>query len=903
MQGYLGGLVPTMPRSQPDIVERAQLHVRRWFAQRMPKRMRFHDLEHTLSVTRTAVAIGRAMRVNAGDLFALEIAALFHDTGYALAYEGHEEKSAELAEAFLHKQAVPVVARRKVRSLIMATRMHSPVRTPLQAILRDADSAKAGQADFEERGELLRQELVLVQRKHISERQWARINLAYLEAHTFHTAYARRRYSAQKRINLQRLRERTLQPKKTFAGAALPQDRYFERDLSWLSFNDRVLQEAKDPRNPLLERVKFLAIYSSNLDEFYRVRVASLRSLAKLKKNVRTALEVPPGKLIDRINTKALAQQREFGQLWRTTLLPELARAGIRILREDELDPQQVLHVQRYYAERIAPLLSTANVRTGNAPFIEDRKLYFACRLRTKGKGRQKERLVLVNIPSEELGRFVVLPARKGRTDLIFLDDVMRLCLDGLFTGYRVTGCHAIKLSRDAELYLDEEFVGNVKDKVRKSLRKRQTGVPSRFLYDGAMPGATVRALRTLLGLDKPDMVRGGRYHHFSDLMKLPVQGHAQLRDTPWTPLEHPAARAGRDLFATITRKDLLLHTPYQRFDLFTSWLKHAARDKAVKRISITLYRVAESSEVCAALLEALRHGKQVTVFVEVQARFDERTNLYWGEVLEKAGARVLYSYERLKVHCKLCSIERMEEGRVRRYAYLGTGNFNERTARLYSDSGLFTKRESITRDVAEVFAHLADRAHRPGLGQLLMAPLFLRSGMEALIDKEIENASSGLPASILLKMNSLEDRDLIAKLYDANRAGVRVRVIVRGICCLVPGIPGSSERIEVISIVDRYLEHARAFVFHNNGLPVVYYSSADWMGRNLDRRVEVAFPLLDPELRAEALDLLEIQWNDHTKARTVDAAQANDYRRKRGAAGHAQHDSYRYLRARGRKR
>ncbi|MBK6829881.1 MAG: polyphosphate kinase 1 [Flavobacteriales bacterium] len=890
-----------MQRSDPEVLERAHLHVRRWFAQRMSKRMRFHDLEHTLTVTRTAIAIGRAMRISGADLFALELAALFHDTGYALAYEGHEEESAELAEAFLAKQAVSITTRRKVRSLIMATRMKSRVRGTLQAILRDADSAKAGQADFEERGELLRQELEFVKGLRISERQWIRTNLAYLEAHVFHTVHARRRYSAQKRINLGQLRLKAAQPKALLATRPLPQDRYFERDLSWLSFNDRVLQEAKDARNPLLERVKFLAIYSSNLDEFYRVRVASLRGLAKLKKTVRTALEVPAAKLIDRINKKALGQQREFGHLWRNTLLPALRRKGIRILRGEELDATQVRHVQRFYAEHIAPRLSTANVRAGNAPFIEDRKLYFVCRLRRTGKGLQKERLVLVNIPSDELGRFIRLPAPAGRTDIIFLDDAMRLCLDDLFTGHRITGCHAIKLSRDAELYLDEEFVGNVKDKVRKSLRKRQTGVPSRFLYDGSMPGATVRALRSLLGLSKPDMVRGGRYHHFSDLMKLPVKGHVALRDKPWVPLTHPPGTSGRNLFNVVTRKDLLLHTPYQSFDVFTNWLQRTARDRTVKRISITLYRVAEASTVCSALLEALRHGKRVTVFVEVQARFDERTNLYWGELLEKAGARVLYSYENLKVHCKLCSIERVEKGRVRRYAYLGTGNFNERTARTYADTALITKREAITREVAEVFAHLEDRKHRPALSHLLMAPLFLRSGMEALIDKEIEHASLGLPASILLKLNSLEDRALIAKLYDASRAGVSVRVIARGICCLVPKVKGSSERIEAISIVDRYLEHARAFVFHNNGDPLVFLSSADWMGRNLDRRVEVAFPLLDPDLRDEMIDLLEIQWNDNTKARIINAAQDNVYRRKRGPvkAVHAQRDSYVYLRKR----
>lgn len=889
-----------MQRTRQDAREKARLHVRAWFARRMPKRMRFHDLEHTLSVTRTALAIGSAMRLSELDLQALELAALFHDTGYALTYEGHEAKSAELAAEFMKSQGLPARSIARVRSLIMATRPGTPVRGRLHAILRDADSAKAGQADFDERSELLRQELELEHGQRIGERHWLKENLAYLNAHRFRTAYARRRYGTQKRINMQRLRSRLALTKRELRTTAPAEPRYYDRDLSWLSFNDRVLQEAKDPRNPLLERVKFLAIYSSNLDEFYRVRVASLRGLSKLKKAVRTALDIPPEKLIARINKKALAQQREFGTLWRGTLLPALARKGIHILNELQLTMTQERFVRDLFAKRLVPLLSTAAVRPGNAPFIEDRKLYFVCRLRTVGKGKQKQRLVLVNIPSDEIGRFIVLPSRPGKVELIFLDDVMRLCLDALFTGHAVVGCHAVKLSRDAELYLDEEFTGNVKDKVRKSLRKRQTGVPSRFLYDAAMPEGTVKSLRALLGLNKPDMVPGGRYHNFSDLIALPVKGHASLREKPWPPLPHPAMRSSKGLFVAVGRKDVLLHTPYQDFTLFTRWLEAAALDKAVKRISITLYRVAEGSVVCATLIDALRHGKEVTVFVEVQARFDERANLYWGELLEKAGARVIYSYADLKVHCKLCLIERVEKGRLVRYAYLGTGNFNERTARVYADTALITRNESIARETAEVFAHLQDRKHRPATSQLIMSPMHMRGRFEALIDKEMEHASLGLPASILIKLNSLEDRAMIAKLYDAARVGVRVRLIVRGICCLVPGAAGRNNRIEAISIVDRYLEHSRAFVFYNNGNPLVYLSSADWMGRNLDRRVEVAFPLLDPERCREMIELLELQWNDHAKAREIDDQQRNAYRRPRRGEKpeRAQDATYRYLKA-----
>ncbi|WKZ65848.1 MAG: polyphosphate kinase 1 [Flavobacteriales bacterium] len=894
-----------MATMDPALLEKARLHVRHWFARRMPRHMRFHDLEHTLAVARTAVALARARRMPPEEVSLLELAALFHDTGYALAYDGHERESARLAEAFLVKHGASARSRAQVRALVMATCFGARPRTAMQAVLRDADSAKAGQVDFAARSELLRAEREVAQGRRIGAQEWLRENLAYLGSHVFHTPEAQRRYGPQKRINLQRLRE---QAERHRAKAKSDREdraehRFVDRDLSWLSFNDRVLQEARDPRNPLLERVKFLGIYSSNLDEFYRVRVASLRSLGRLSKATRTALAVPPDRRIARINAKALAQQREFGRLWREELLPALARKGIRIRNEEQLSPAQMRFLREWTARRIAPRLVTAAVRAGNAPFVEDRKLYFACRLAPAGKSGGKQRLVLVNIPSDELGRFIALPAPKGRTELIFLDDAVRLALPGLFTGFRVLGCHAIKLSRDAELYLDEEFTGTVQDKVRKSLRKRITGVPSRLLYDAAMPRRMVRTLRELLGLAKDDLVPGGRYHHFSDLLRLPVAGHRALRDAPWPPLPHPALRA-RNAFAAADRADVLLHFPYHDFGQVTDWLRRAARDPAVRRIHITLYRVAEDSAVCTALIEALRRGKEVHAFVEVQARFDERSNLKWGEQLEQAGAVVNYGYEGLKVHCKLCLIERVVGGRMKRYAYLGTGNFNERTARLYADTALITANPTLTLEVSEVFRHLADRRHRPRTQQLMVAPLDLRAGLEELIDREIRSAALGRPSGILLKLNSLEDRALIAKLYDAAQAGVPIRLIVRGICCLVPGVRGLSEGIEVISIVDRYLEHSRTYVFHSEGRQRVYLASADWMGRNLDRRVEVAFPLQDAGLRAELLHLLDLQWEDGTKARTINKAQDNPYRKAlRGRpVGHAQRDAYGYLRAKGKR-
>ena len=866
------------PDERKDVLEQARLHVRRHFSKHIGARFTFHDLDHTLAVTRTALEIGRAHRLPEADLWTLELAALFHDAGYAQAYAGHERVSARLAAAFLKGQGVPAAQVRRVVALIAATRVGARPRSLLQRILRDADSAKAGQVDFEEHSERLKQELQAVTARSVKRGEWERENLAYLEGHRFHTPYAERRFGAQKRMNLGLARQRVHQGR--LPAPRVLHDPYFDRDLSWLAFNDRVLQEASDPRVPLLERIKFLAIYSSNLDEFYRVRVASLRSLAKLGRRDRTALGVATEALIARINRTALRQQKQFGRLYRRTLLPALGRHGIRLLQEDRLDKRQQAFARAFFSTRVTPLLHTAEVRDGNALFIEDRKLYLVCRLRPVGKGKRRERLVLVNVPSDAVGRFITLPAARGRTALIFLDDVMRLGLRDHFAGHELVDSYAIKLSRDAELYLEEEFGERVVDKVRRSLRKRSTGVPSRFLYDERMPPALRKAMRSLLGLKGPDLVAGGRYHNFSDLMGLPVEGHAALRDPQRAPLPRPGAAARRRLFDRIAQRDLLLHFPYHDFGVVVDWLRQAARDRQVRSIALTLYRVAERSQVCEALIEALRAGKQVTVFVEVQARFDERTNLHWGEQLEAAGARVLYSYEGLKVHGKLGLIERREGRVLKRYAYLGTGNFHERTARLYADCALLTADTELCREVSEVFRHLEDRRHVPQLRQLLMAPAGLRSGLEALIDREIEQARSGKPSGILLKLNSLEDRAMIGKLYDASRAGVPVRLIVRGICCLVPGVAGTSDRIAAISIVDRYLEHARAYVFHAQGRHVLYLASADLMERNLDRRVEVAFPLRDPEAKAEVLRMLDLQWADSMKARVIDAQQENRYRK-----------------------
>lgn len=880
-----------------DLVEKARLFTLRHFSKHIPAWMRFHDLEHTLSVTRWAVEIGRASGLSAKDMLLVELAALFHDTGYATVYAGHELEGAKLARTWLLQQGATAAEAERVARLILATRITHKPRGIAQRVLRDADSAKAGQADFMEKGARLRLELQRVLNKEITRLAWLRENLAYLESHRFFTPYAKQRFGPQKRINLAEL-QRAVEAGKPDTNVPKSPVPFVDRDLSWLAFNARVLQEAQDPSVPLLERLKFVAIHSSNLDEFYRVRVSQLRGLRKLGKRTRSALDVPAGKLLAQINHTALEQQAALGKTYRGELLPGLRKNGIRILEGKELNAAQRAFALAYFKDSVAHLLHPVVLRRASVPFMEDRKLYLVLDLHQKSTGKKK--LLLANVPANELGRFITLPAHKGRTDLMYLDDAIRLGAARHFKGWTLKSAHAIKLSRDADLYLEDEFTENVADKVRRSLRKRSTGIPARFLYDGAMPPALLEQVRVLLKLKKSELLEGGRYHNLSDLMDLPVKGHADLRWPPMPPLRHPRLSV-RDMFAPVRMGDVLLHFPYHRFDPVVDLLLQAAKDPRVTRIAATLYRVAQASLVCEALVEAARNGRRVEVLLEVQARFDEGNNLLWGAALEQAGAKVVYGLKGYKVHCKLLLIERTERNALKRYACLSTGNFNESTARIYSDMALLTTRKELADETAAVLDRLMREQLPPPTRLLITSPHGLRGALERAIDTEIEQARLGKPASILLKVNSLEDRPLIRKLYDADRAGVKVRAIIRGICCLRTQVPGHSKHIKAISIVDRYLEHARAFAFHNAGKPTLHLASADWMERNLDHRVETAFPVLDPRLKAEVLALLELQWKDHVKARVLDRDQTNAYRpRPSGKAVRAQHDWYAVLRKAG---
>ncbi len=661
------------------------------------------------------------------------------------------------------------------------------------------------------------------------------------------------------------------------------------RDLSWLRFNARVLQEAQCATVPLLERLKFLAIFSANLDEFFKVRVATLRRLVKLKKKTRAQLpQERPKRLLAEVLAEVHRQQEEFGRTFREVLLPELRAAGIRLLTSEELTDDQCDWVKIYFEEKVRDLLSPVVLDdTLHQLFLKDQAVYLTFDLTKplavagKKKKATTERVVIMELPTKRHGgRFVALPGGAGTADdphlVLFLDDVVRAGAASLFPGYEQVQVHAVKLSRDAELDIAEEVSGDLMAKIKSSLAKRTTGYPARLLFDPATPKSVLKALKQKTGIEDEELVEGSRYHNFRDFFGFPNFGRTDLLNPSWPELPHPSLPRTGPLLPAIAQRDHLLHPPFQSFDVVPRLLREAAHDPRVSAISITLYRVAPKSAVAKALLKAVKNGKQVTAVVELKARFDEESNLHWAEKLQRAGAHVIFTPPELKCHAKLLLITRREEAsdEPRRYAYLSSGNFNEATAHLYADHGLFTANPDLTAEVDQVFRYFLTGEVPHHLHHLLVAPFTLRKQLLKLIAAEAARAKKGEEAYILLKVNSLEDSGMIAALYEASQAGVRIELLIRGIGCLVPGEAGLSETISQRGLLDRYLEHARIYVFGNGGEEKVYVSSADWMGRNLDRRVEVAFPLLDPSLRAEIRHLLDLERQDNVKARDFN----NDY-------------------------
>lgn len=674
--------------------------------------------------------------------------------------------------------------------------------------------------------------------------------------------------------------------------------RYFNRDLSWLSFNHRVLQEASNRQVPLYERMKFLAIFSSNLEEFYRIRVAEWKRLAQLTRRTKKELPENPLEILKKIQKTVIAQQQEFDLIFRNQIIRDLADAGILLLNEKMLNEEQQSFVRDFFRTKVQPHLKPVALKTSGAqPVLEDKSIYLAVKLCDYDRpGPRKYEYALTEIPSPKVNRFVILPKSNGKHCVIILGDVIRFCIKEIFPEYELIEAYSIKLTRDADLILEDEFSGSLLKKIKKGLTERSKGTPTRLLYDRSMPADFLKQLRKVFGISSMDLMPGGRYHNFSDLFNFPVFEKKGLfnEKLPCLKLPHTS------MLEAISKKDLMVHFPYHCYDPVIDFLTEAAEDKDVKSIKITLYRVAQSSRVIQALLLAIKNGKSVTAFIELKARFDEESNIEYARELEAAGVNVLYSFPILKVHAKMICIERKEQEKIRRYVYLGSGNFNEATAGTYVDTGLFSKDKYLCREVAAVFDILKDTRVKKEFSHLLVAPDHMRHDLITLIDQEIKHALKGKPAYIMLKLNSLQDQRMIDKLYEASAEGVKVKLIIRGICCLIPGRKGLSENIKVISIVDRFLEHSRVYVFCNDNHPIVYLSSADWMERNLSRRFEVAFPVNDADLKQEVIDILNIQWKDNVKARTINKIQNNSFRKSQSPIKiRSQIEIYKYLKDR----
>ncbi len=652
------------------------------------------------------------------------------------------------------------------------------------------------------------------------------------------------------------------------------------RDLSWLSFNYRVLQEAKDPTVPLFERIKFLAIYSSNLDEFFRVRMANHRNLLRVGKKTKKELEFSPKQIVRNIQDEVTKQQEEVSSIFEKEIIPELKKHNIFLKRRLDLNEEQREFVEDYFKDHMLPFVQPVLlVKDKIRPFLNNAALYLTVLLQAKDNPEASHEYAIVKIPSDHLPRFIQLPSPENRHDLIILDDIVRHSVSWMFPGYDIVDTFSIKLTRDAELYIDDEFAGDLIQKIKDSLAKRHVGPASRFVYDREMPEELLESLKDVFDLEKYDTLEEGRYHNNFDFFKFPDFGLTQLKDPPMLPLPYRDLEEAKDYYKAIKERDHLLHYPYHAYQSVVRFFEQAAIDPNVTHIKIIQYRVAKRSRIMQALMNAVRSGKQVSVFIEVKARFDEEANLVWGERLEKAGVKVHYSFPGVKVHSKLALVRRLESNHERMYAYLSTGNFHEDTAKLYTDMGLFTADKRIVSEVARVFSYLETVKQPPQpFKHLLVGQFNLRPGLEALIDFEIRKAKAGKTAKIILKMNSLQDPTMIQKLYEASQAGVNIKLIVRGICCLVPGVKGLSEKIQAISIVDRFLEHSRIFIFYHGGREKIYLSSADWMVRNLSYRIETCFPILDAKLRREIKDYINIQLRDNVKSRLLDEHSTNDY-------------------------
>ena len=649
-----------------------------------------------------------------------------------------------------------------------------------------------------------------------------------------------------------------------------------DRDVSWLSFNYRVLQEAQDASNPLYERVKFLAIYSSNQDEFFRVRVADIRQLVEINKvKINEAIDVKPELALKEVLRIVRKQMDEYGDTLRNFVLKDLEAEGVFIKDDTQLNEAQKTTCLFHFKTKILAYIQPYFFSNANREhFLNNRELYFVLRLRDKYSKRIE--FAYLNIPSDKLPRFFGVPSAEKTHTFVFLDDVVKMHLDFIFPDFEVLECCEVKLNKDADLHIEDEYSGDLVLKIQKQIDKRNLGIPSRFLYDSAISEELLEFITEAFNLSKNDLVPGGPHHNLMDFFQLPNPIGKRLEFPAVQQLRNNKIDNYRSIFSAVDKSDHMLHFPYHSYNYVLQFFNQAAIDPHVKQIKVAFYRMAKDSIIGDALISAAKNDKEVTVFMELKARFDEANNLKWAEKMQQAGVKVIYSIPGLKVHAKVALVrKKMEDGKIRNYSFLGTGNLNETTAKIYSDQGLLTCDKKIGDELNDLFNYLYRRKPPKPFKHLLVSQFNIIDNIKRLIDREIEHVQNGIPGHIIIKLNNLQERDVIEKLYEASQAGVKIEMIVRSVCCLIPGVRGMSENITIRRIVGRFLEHSRMFYFHNNGGEEIYMGSADWMKRNLRSRIEVLFPVNDPELRSQIKEILLLQLSDNTKA--VMIGQNND--------------------------
>jgi len=674
------------------------------------------------------------------------------------------------------------------------------------------------------------------------------------------------------------------------------------RDISWLSFNARVLQEAADDTVPLRERIRFLGIFSNNLDEFFRVRVATLNRMVEFGSRSNMHLELAPQAILEEIQETVLEQQKEFDRIW-NEILRELKKEKIHFVKETQLNKTQQRFVLDYFNEEIRSNIIPLMIESIQSfPVLSDKSIYLACKLSKKDKSIP-QKFALVSVPARRFPRFIILPSKNNEKHIILLEDIIRFCLPNIFSffGYDTFSSYIIKVTRDAEIDIDNDVSTSLIQKIEKGLKNRKKGKPVRFVFDKAIDPALLTYLVKRLNLYRKDnLIPGGRIHNFKDFINFPDSVFAQkkLRKKPFI---HPLLKNHNNITNLVMEKDVLLNFPYHSFESVIDLLREAAIDPDVTSIKLTCYRLADRSRIINTLTNAVRNGKLVTVVLELRARFDEEANLEWKEELEEAGARVLLGVPNMKVHAKICLIKKKVNNRTVHYGFVSTGNLNERTALVYGDTCLLTSDRNVMADVNRIFNYLEhpkSRAHMlHNCKTLLVSPNGMRKQLMQLISREIKAARAKKPASIILKLNSLSDEKLISKLYEAAKAGVEIRMVVRGIFCMLTENKKFKIPIQAISIVDEYLEHARVMIFHNGGKEKTFISSADWMVRNIDHRVEVSCPIFEKNIQQELKDILQIQLKDNIKARILDNELSNQYVNPRNTKKiRSQVETYNYL-------